>query len=290
MTEYYGVRAGRSCATIAPCARCRRRPAAGDCRAGRRGGPADRSPAPLQPRAVRNGRAARARGGRASLPAPTPPRVVLGRIQLERFRQSADQRDLDDARANRFAWSTRRRSTPRERVELTIGLAEALYLEDRFGAAAQLFESVRRALGAARHARARARARLVGDRARSPGAGAPARGARRRSTRASLDRMTRGNRARSGIRRRPATGWPPRRGRSGDLDRALARRARRLGARRARRRSRRRASRRPRPARDAGASFRSAQPARCPTARSPTQAQAGDDRRVGSASRRRGAK
>ena len=30
-----------------------------------------------------------------------------------------------------------------ERVELTIGLAEALYFEERFGAAAQLFESVR---------------------------------------------------------------------------------------------------------------------------------------------------
>ena len=68
-------------------------------------------------------------------------RVVLGRIQLERFRQSADPR-ISTPRASRCASSTRALDAA-ERVELTIGLAEALYLEERYGAAAQLFESVR---------------------------------------------------------------------------------------------------------------------------------------------------
>ena len=43
-----------------------------------------------------------------------------------------------------------------ERVELTVGLAEILYLEDKFGAAAEMFESVRQQsalLGAAAHER-----------------------------------------------------------------------------------------------------------------------------------------
>ena len=62
-----------------------------------------------------------------------------------------------------------------ERVELTIGLAETLYFEDRYGAAAQLFESVRQRSVAPRHARARARPRLVGDLGRQAGADASAR-------------------------------------------------------------------------------------------------------------------
>jgi hypothetical protein len=69
-------------------------------------------------------------------------RVVLGRIQLERYRQSNDQKDLDLARESLRGVDV----TPldaAERVELTVGLAEALYLEEKFGAAAQLFESVR---------------------------------------------------------------------------------------------------------------------------------------------------
>jgi hypothetical protein len=69
-------------------------------------------------------------------------RVVLGRIQLERFRQSADQRDLNMARESLRMVDTAPLDAA-ERVELTIGLAEALYFEERYGAAAQLFESVR---------------------------------------------------------------------------------------------------------------------------------------------------
>jgi hypothetical protein len=69
-------------------------------------------------------------------------RVVLGRIQLERYRQTADARDFNLAREslrNVDAGAL----DPGERVEFTIGLAEALYLEGRFGAAADMFESVR---------------------------------------------------------------------------------------------------------------------------------------------------
>jgi len=69
-------------------------------------------------------------------------RVVLGRIQLERFRQSADQRDLARARESLRMVDTAPLDAA-ERVELTIGLAETLYFEERYGAAAQLFESVR---------------------------------------------------------------------------------------------------------------------------------------------------
>jgi hypothetical protein len=69
-------------------------------------------------------------------------KVVLGRIQLERFRQSSSAADFNAAR------ETLRSVDPSgldaaERVELMIGLAEALYLEGQFGAAAQLFDSVR---------------------------------------------------------------------------------------------------------------------------------------------------
>jgi hypothetical protein len=69
-------------------------------------------------------------------------RVVLGRIQLERYRQSSDRKHLDLARESlRGVDATPLDAT--ERVELTVGLAEALYFEEKFGAAAQLFESVR---------------------------------------------------------------------------------------------------------------------------------------------------
>jgi hypothetical protein len=79
----------------------------------------------------------------AAIPSRTDAaRVVLGRIQLERYRQSADPRDLTMARESlRMVDTVPLDAT--ERVELTIGLAEVLYFEDRYGAAADLFESVR---------------------------------------------------------------------------------------------------------------------------------------------------
>ena len=68
-------------------------------------------------------------------------RVVLGRIQLERFRRAPVPGELAGA-ISAFAQIDARRLEPRDRIEFSIGLGEALYLEDRFGAAAALFDSV----------------------------------------------------------------------------------------------------------------------------------------------------
>ncbi|HTI38036.1 MAG TPA: hypothetical protein VL484_10775 [Vicinamibacterales bacterium] len=83
-------------------------------------------------------------------------RLVIGRIRLERYRRTADGSDLSDAR-------TALRSVdpaaldPRERTELQVGLAEILYLDNRFGAAAEMLEPIlggTSALGPDAHARA----------------------------------------------------------------------------------------------------------------------------------------
>jgi tetratricopeptide (TPR) repeat protein len=82
-------------------------------------------------------------------------RVVLGRIRLERFRQSADPSDLAEARAALRVIDPKTLD-PRERTELLIGLAEAMYMEERYGGAADLFESVleqSEALGVSAHER-----------------------------------------------------------------------------------------------------------------------------------------
>jgi hypothetical protein len=82
-------------------------------------------------------------------------RVVLGRIQLERYRRTPAAADLSGAIATLRTVDAQRLVT-RERIELAIGLAEALYLEDRFGAAAAFFESVlddSEALGPVAHER-----------------------------------------------------------------------------------------------------------------------------------------
>jgi hypothetical protein len=67
--------------------------------------------------------------------------LVIGRSALERFRQTADPADLTRAREalrQADAWLL----DARDRLDLQVGLAEALYLEESFGAAADLFESV----------------------------------------------------------------------------------------------------------------------------------------------------
>jgi hypothetical protein len=66
-------------------------------------------------------------------------RVVLGRIQLERYRQSAAPEHLADGRAS-LKTVDPGALNPRERLELTLGFAETFFLEDRFAAAAELFE------------------------------------------------------------------------------------------------------------------------------------------------------
>ncbi len=81
--------------------------------------------------------------------------LVLGRVQLERYRQSANPADLTSARES-LRQVDARALDARDRTELTIGLGEALYLEDRFGAASELFDSVVGAsslLGAPAHER-----------------------------------------------------------------------------------------------------------------------------------------
>ena len=68
-------------------------------------------------------------------------RVILGRILLERFRQSASPEHLSEGRAA-LREADPRQLDPRERLELTIGYGEALFLEDRFAAAAEMIEPV----------------------------------------------------------------------------------------------------------------------------------------------------
>lgn len=66
-------------------------------------------------------------------------RLVLGRIHLERFRRNADPAELAAAREAMRAVDGRALE-PRDRLELAVGLGEALFLDDRFGAAAELFQ------------------------------------------------------------------------------------------------------------------------------------------------------
>ena len=66
-------------------------------------------------------------------------RLILGRIYLEQFRRSADFDHLMQARESLRAVNTQGLER-RERVELAIGLGEALFLGEFFGPAAELFE------------------------------------------------------------------------------------------------------------------------------------------------------
>ena len=84
-------------------------------------------------------------------------RLVLGRVYLERYRQSADQEDKVHAREALRAVNSQGLDR-RERAELIIGQGEALYLDDQFGAAVELFE---RALDGAEPLGPGARERLI---------------------------------------------------------------------------------------------------------------------------------
>ena len=66
-------------------------------------------------------------------------RLVLGRVHLERFRRGADRAELAAAREALRAIDARALDQ-RDRLELTIGLGESLFLDDRFGSAAELFQ------------------------------------------------------------------------------------------------------------------------------------------------------
>lgn len=66
--------------------------------------------------------------------------LIVARAHLERFRLTGELRELADAReALRTIKSAA--LSPRDRVDLVIGLGQALYLGETFGAAADLFEA-----------------------------------------------------------------------------------------------------------------------------------------------------
>lgn len=65
--------------------------------------------------------------------------LLLARACIERFRLSDDAADLATAR-NMLAGIDSSTLTPRDRGEMQIGLAELLFFDDRFGAAADLFD------------------------------------------------------------------------------------------------------------------------------------------------------
>lgn len=68
-------------------------------------------------------------------------RLVLGRICLELYRRTADAAHLTEARELLRAIDPQALDR-RERAELTVGLGETVFLEDRFGAASEVFERV----------------------------------------------------------------------------------------------------------------------------------------------------
>ena len=83
-------------------------------------------------------------------------RIVLGRILLERYRLAPTPALLVDARDTLRAVNADGLEA-RERMELLLGLGETLFLEERFAAAADIFEPIVApaiALGAAAHDRA----------------------------------------------------------------------------------------------------------------------------------------
>lgn len=66
--------------------------------------------------------------------------LVMGRAHLERYRRSQDPTDLASARD---ALGSVRPDTlsPRDEVDLFVGLGQSLYLGDMFGAAAEIFDT-----------------------------------------------------------------------------------------------------------------------------------------------------
>jgi hypothetical protein len=83
-------------------------------------------------------------------------RLIMGRSRLERYRQNAVARDLDDARADLRAVDPALLDA-RERTELQVGFGELLYFDEQYGAAAELLAPViEQAAPQAPDARARA--------------------------------------------------------------------------------------------------------------------------------------
>jgi tetratricopeptide (TPR) repeat protein len=68
-----------------------------------------------------------------------PATLVTGRAYLERFRIRLDSADLERARTA-FSMVRPASLTPRDYLDLLVGLGQALYLDEDFGAAAELFD------------------------------------------------------------------------------------------------------------------------------------------------------
>jgi hypothetical protein len=66
--------------------------------------------------------------------------LVMARAYVERYRQNADAKDLVAARET-FVTIKASALTPRDQVDLVIGMAQLLYLGEQFGAAADLFHN-----------------------------------------------------------------------------------------------------------------------------------------------------
>jgi tetratricopeptide (TPR) repeat protein len=66
--------------------------------------------------------------------------LVMARSYLERYRQNTDVKDLVAARET-FRAIKASALAPRDRVDLIIGLGQMLYIGERFGAAAELFQN-----------------------------------------------------------------------------------------------------------------------------------------------------
>jgi tetratricopeptide (TPR) repeat protein len=66
--------------------------------------------------------------------------IVLARAYLERYRQVADPTDLGAARAALGSANVEKLGTP-DRAEYLVAVGGSLFLEDDFGAAAEIFES-----------------------------------------------------------------------------------------------------------------------------------------------------
>lgn len=71
---------------------------------------------------------------------PAAAALVAGRALLERYRMSTDAADLAAARQH-FRAINAAELSPAEQRELVVGLAEALFLEDAFAPAAELFDA-----------------------------------------------------------------------------------------------------------------------------------------------------
>ena len=91
---------------------------------------------------------------------PAAAALVAARALLERFRVTADPADLAGARSHLRAIDDSQLDQA-ERRELVVGLAEALYLEDAFAAAAELFDTALGPAGGADSLTGQARERAL---------------------------------------------------------------------------------------------------------------------------------